>query len=127
MAERIIGAVVIPRRKHGFVMVKHRGRSWEFPGGGIQEGETSKETAARELFEETGLKGQHWVDIGPLPGKRIDFFTCQAHGKTRIDPQEILEARVFNAPPLDLSFPKEESSHLSLSKKNPLLAFLFQH
>lgn len=108
MAERIIGAVVIPRRKHGFVMVKHRNRFWEFPGGRVQKGETSKETAARELFEETGLKGQHWVDIGPLPGKRIDFFTCQAHGKTRIDPQEILEARVFNAPPLDLSFPKEE-------------------
>lgn len=31
--------------------------TWTMPGGGMEWGETSEETVARELFEETGLSG----------------------------------------------------------------------
>ncbi|GKX66405.1 NUDIX hydrolase [Inconstantimicrobium mannanitabidum] len=32
--------------------------NYELPGGGINEGETPEEAAIRELFEETGIKGE---------------------------------------------------------------------
>ena len=41
-----------------WVMVNHRTRGWELPGGKINENESIKEAAIRELKEETGLVGE---------------------------------------------------------------------
>jgi 8-oxo-dGTP diphosphatase len=40
-----------------WVMVRHKDRGWELPGGAIHEGEGADVAALRELFEETGLLG----------------------------------------------------------------------
>lgn len=40
-----------------WVMVRHKDRGWELPGGAIQEGEGADVAALRELYEETGLLG----------------------------------------------------------------------
>jgi 8-oxo-dGTP pyrophosphatase MutT (NUDIX family) len=40
-----------------WVMVLHKERGWELPGGSKFDDEKSDETALRELFEETGLLG----------------------------------------------------------------------
>lgn len=40
---------------------------WEPPGGGIEAGETPRDTACRELSEETGFDpgtiGERWIDV----------------------------------------------------------------
>ncbi len=43
---------------------------WATPGGAVQEGETFKEAARRELFEETGIA----LDIGEEIGRRRSVF-----------------------------------------------------
>lgn len=39
-----------------------KGEWWEIPGGGIEAGESSAAAAARELFEETGIRD---AEVGP--------------------------------------------------------------
>lgn len=90
--EKSCGAVVF-RRKSGnteFLLVKNKkGSNWGFPKGHIEKGETEKETAIREVFEETGVK------ITPMEGfraiseyhpkgkivKQVVFFIAEMNGE----------------------------------------------
>ena len=49
-------------------------RSWWFTvGGGIEDGESSRECASRELFEETGIQLEPELLIGPIAYRRAVF------------------------------------------------------
>jgi 8-oxo-dGTP pyrophosphatase MutT (NUDIX family) len=43
---------------------------WEIPGGGIDAGETSQAGAARELYEETGIR----AEVGPCIWRQHNVF-----------------------------------------------------
>ena len=52
---------------------------WGVPGGAMELGETTEETARRELFEETGLNAKIMQFIGVLSGKV--YFNIQMEMK----------------------------------------------
>ena len=57
-------AVIIPMHRHRFLIMRRSGSdpyfplSWNFPGGGLEEGETGEEGALRELSEEAAIEAE---------------------------------------------------------------------
>lgn len=49
--------VAISTERACWLMVRHKERGWELPGGWIEDGEDSDMAALREVYEETGLLG----------------------------------------------------------------------
>ena len=82
--------VVIPDEEGKILMVKqsHEGKDiWMVPGGGIEEGENSKEAAIREVLEETGLEIRvnrllwHVEEVSEKRGQRfVNFFLGEITG-----------------------------------------------
>ncbi|MDH4123095.1 MAG: NUDIX domain-containing protein [Thermoplasmata archaeon] len=88
-----------------FVMVRHRRRAWEMPGGSIESDENPEEAIDREFLEETGM---HFKPIGHIPlGDGIVFFGV-AKGWPRRISNEVAEVSLFDILPDRLSFPREE-------------------
>lgn len=82
--------VIIPDGEGRILMVRqtHEGADlWMVPGGGIEDGEYSKEAALREVFEETGLQIKlkrliwHVEEVSPQRGQRfVNFFLAEVVG-----------------------------------------------
>ncbi|MGP4113572.1 NUDIX domain-containing protein [Streptomyces sp. 4N509B] len=71
-------ALVVAWRAGRLLLVRVRGRDcWELPGGGIEPGETPREAAARELWEEAGQRvgpealGFAGYALTALPNRRV--------------------------------------------------------
>jgi len=63
------GGVIFKRRDHSFevaLISKKKGKVWCLPKGHVEEGESLKETAVREVREETGLSGEVVERIGDV-------------------------------------------------------------
>jgi len=98
---------VIAFKNGRFVMVRHRERKWEMPGGRLTKGETHEQAAVREFFEETGMSLELVAQVRakvPAGGKVFTGFAREVITKKPAE-YNIVEVREFDALPSDLSFP----------------------
>jgi ADP-ribose pyrophosphatase YjhB (NUDIX family) len=66
--------------RDGKVLLVRRGKEpyrdhWSLPGGGVEPGETIRETVRREVLEETGLE----VTVGLVAGYREEILGPREH------------------------------------------------
>ncbi|MBA2442859.1 MAG: NUDIX hydrolase [Rubrobacter sp.] len=100
-------AAVVPVTDGGDVVLVRQyrqpvgGATLELPGGGVEVGDEPRETARRELLEETGYRAEGLVCLGTVhtsPGRSTEvchLFRCRAvRGETgpRPEPTEFLRA-----------------------------------
>ena len=65
ITEKSAGIIVFrdrPGAGRQYLVIYHRGEYWNFPKGGVDEGESELDTAIRELREETGLTNIKLID-----------------------------------------------------------------
>lgn len=80
--EQCYGFILILRAENKFLILEREGAKgdWTFPKGHIEKGETPKETALRELEEETGIKEIEITDF-PLIHEEYEIIV---EGEKRI-------------------------------------------
>jgi len=54
-----VGIVIVNSRNEVFWGKRIREHSWQFPQGGIKQGESPEQAMFRELYEEVGLRPEH--------------------------------------------------------------------
>lgn len=92
-----------------FVMVRHRSRAWEMPGGRLLKGETYEQAAVREFFEETGMSLELVGELKrDLKGGRVFAGLVGARLTNGPSEHDIAEVREFSELPSELSFPLVE-------------------
>lgn len=98
-------AVIAAKYKDKWVFVKHRERdTLEIPGGHREHGENIAQTAARELYEETGaLK----YSLRQLCSYRVNdngmLFYAEIEELGELPPSEIERVELLDEPPAELS------------------------
>lgn len=106
MKDRSFG--VIPMRRVGdlveVLMIQHQAGHWGFPKGHPDPSENPRETARRELLEETGLKVRSWISPrafseeyqfernGKQIQKEVSYFPAFVYGELVLQGEEISDA-----------------------------------
>jgi len=109
--------VVLPVLQDGRILMirqyRHATRQylWELVAGRIDEGETVKEAAARELLEETGYQAKRFsvfLDVFPTPGFLEErMYLLLAEGLTEGEAQPEEDEKIFSR-----AFRPQELKHM---------------
>jgi bis(5'-nucleosidyl)-tetraphosphatase len=105
---------IIPLRMHEnewqTLLIQHQSGHWGFPKGHPEQGETPKQSAARELQEETGLTIQRFLSPEPLIesyffmlngqriSKTVQYFIAMVEGDVVIQELEIKNSQWASLP-----------------------------
>lgn len=81
--------------------VKRGGIVWNFPGGGIEEGETTEQACIREMKEETGIEVQIVKKLHEHAGK-YTFLTVMTGGQLRLDKENAANEDLVDVAWVDL-------------------------
>lgn len=104
--ERSAGGVVV-RGGEILLIAVAGGQRWQLPKGHVEEGESERETAVREVREETGVRGralaplpeiEYWfVQAGQRVHKRVAYFLLayESGSERDYDPSEVSGAAWF--------------------------------
>lgn len=105
--------VVCTRCDGKWVLSRHKSRdTWESQGGHIEEGESPIQAAARELFEESGIRDAvlypvcdyvGYDDFGSANGV---VFLAEVRSLGALPESEMKEIRLFEELPCELTYPK---------------------
>jgi 8-oxo-dGTP diphosphatase len=104
-AQPDISAAIIVDGDH-VLMVRRRVKEgelmWQFPAGGIEDGETPEQAAVRETLEETGLEVKAVRLLGdrvhPKTGRRMFYTACEVlDGEARVADADELDAVAWAA------------------------------
>ena len=86
ISEKSCGIILIDD-KNQYLLVQLLAGHWDFPKGHVEKGETEKETALREVLEETGLQAMilpgfretvNYLVKGTIP-KEVVYFLGRPH------------------------------------------------
>ncbi|WP_035288872.1 NUDIX domain-containing protein [Clostridium sp. KNHs214] len=111
-ADKLLYAVIVARYNGQWIFVKHKERdTWEIPGGHREIDENINDTAARELFEETGAKEFILTPISIYSVEKGDIesygqlFYAEVQSLDNLPDYEIGKIEFFNDMPKKLTYP----------------------
>jgi len=102
--------VIVARQGDRFLMVRHRERGWELPGGKVEDAEGPVHCALREFREETGhlLGAPKFVMKLQRPNGTCFVFTGHLGSQVGgMDDEAIVEMDWFVSLPEGLAFPDD--------------------
>lgn len=112
-AAGLLYSIIAPRHNGLWIVVRNKDQAtWELPGGHIEHGEASDDTARRELFEETGAlefsierMATYMVSDGSYKGYGRFYYAVVEKTGRLPEYSEIAEVRLVSSLPNDLSHP----------------------